>query len=73
MKVSRSPRAPARAARALRFALLGAAAAAPFVAQHAHAAASVMFWPIDPVSESGDRAAALWLETRDRRPVTLQV
>ncbi|KGW90421.1 hypothetical protein Y034_1509 [Burkholderia pseudomallei MSHR449] len=73
MKVSRSPGAPARAARALRCALLGAAAAAPFVAQHAHAAASVMIWPIDPVIESGDRAAALWLENRDRRPVTLQV
>ncbi|AHI63899.1 molecular chaperone [Burkholderia thailandensis] len=73
MKVSRPPGAPARAARVLRRVLLGAAAAASFAAQHAQAAASVMIWPIDPVIERGERAAALWLENRDRRPVTLQV
>ncbi|KVT10575.1 molecular chaperone [Burkholderia sp. MSMB1078WGS] len=39
----------------------------------AQAAASVMIWPIDPVIESDQRAAALWLENRDTRPVTLQV
>ncbi|MXN74101.1 fimbria/pilus periplasmic chaperone [Burkholderia sp. 4701] len=36
------------------------------------AAASVMIWPIDPVIENDQRAAALWLENRDTRPVTLQ-
>ncbi|HIH2753080.1 TPA: fimbrial biogenesis chaperone [Burkholderia lata] len=39
----------------------------------ARAAASVMIWPIDPVIESDQRAAALWLENRDTKPVTLQV
>ncbi|MDN7673544.1 molecular chaperone [Burkholderia oklahomensis] len=73
MNVSRSPGTPARAGRMLRRALLCAAAVASFAAQHAHAAASVMIWPIDPVIESDQRAAALWLENRDRRPVTLQV
>ncbi|AOJ69111.1 MULTISPECIES: fimbrial biogenesis chaperone [Burkholderia] len=73
MKVSRSPGMPARAARMLRRALVGAAAAAALVAPHAHAATSVMIWPIDPVIDSDQRAAALWLENRDRRPVTLQV
>ncbi|PAJ77992.1 fimbrial biogenesis chaperone [Burkholderia ubonensis] len=38
----------------------------------AYAATSVMIWPIDPVIESDQRAAALWLENRDTRPVTLQ-
>ncbi|WP_443111482.1 fimbrial biogenesis chaperone [Burkholderia sp. FERM BP-3421] len=37
------------------------------------AAASMMIWPIDPVMESDQRAAALWLENRDDQPVTLQV
>ncbi|EGC98040.1 fimbrial assembly chaperone, putative [Burkholderia sp. TJI49] len=39
----------------------------------AQAAASVMIWPIDPVIDSDQRAAALWLENRDTRPVTLQI
>ncbi|WP_321891686.1 molecular chaperone [Burkholderia cenocepacia] len=42
-------------------------------ASAAQAAASVMIWPIDPVIESDQRAAALWLENRDTRPVTLQI
>ncbi|MDV2111096.1 molecular chaperone, partial [Burkholderia pseudomallei] len=58
MKVSRSPGAPARAARALRCALLGAAAAAPVGAPPAHAGAAVLFWPVAPVVESGGRGAA---------------
>lgn len=39
----------------------------------AHAATSVAIWPVDPVIESSQRAAALWLENRDTKPVTLQV
>ncbi len=42
-------------------------------ARGAWAAASLMIWPIDPVLESDQRAAALWIENRDDRPVTLQV
>lgn len=47
--------------------LVGAAAGA------ACAATSVMIWPIDPVIESDQRAAALWLENRDIKPVALQI
>ncbi|WP_420994510.1 fimbrial biogenesis chaperone [Cupriavidus sp. 30B13] len=64
------PRRPAGAP--CRLALSGLAAAALACAP-ARAATSVMIWPIDPVIESGQRAAALWLENRDTRPVTLQV
>lgn len=56
--------------RAMRAALVTLALAG---ASGAHAAASVMIWPIDPVIESDQRAAALWLENRDTRPVTLQI
>ncbi|MBN3787163.1 molecular chaperone [Burkholderia sp. Ac-20353] len=54
-------------------AAVAAAAVATGAAGAAHAAASVMIWPIDPVIESDQRAAALWLENRDTKPVTLQV
>lgn len=54
----------------VRGALVALALAGGGVAQ---AAASVMIWPIDPVIKSDQRAAALWLENRDTRPVTLQV
>ncbi|MGS0893974.1 fimbrial biogenesis chaperone [Burkholderia stagnalis] len=50
-----------------------AALAAAFAAGAVHAAASVMIWPIDPVIENDQHAAALWLENRDTKPVTLQV
>jgi fimbrial chaperone protein len=39
----------------------------------AHAASSVLIWPMDPVIASDQRAAALWLENRDTRPATLQI
>ncbi|WP_408611232.1 fimbrial biogenesis chaperone [Burkholderia stabilis] len=42
-------------------------------ASAAHAATSVMIWPIDPVIESDQRASALWLENQDVKPVTLQI
>ncbi|MFW2475127.1 molecular chaperone, partial [Burkholderia pseudomallei] len=52
---STGPRSAARAN-------LGATAMPSASASHHNAAAaSVMIWPIDPVIESGDRAAALWL------------
>ena len=35
--------------------------------------ASLMIWPIHPVIRSDERAAALWLENRGTRPVTVQV
>ncbi|WP_372342588.1 fimbrial biogenesis chaperone [Paraburkholderia megapolitana] len=50
-----------------------ATAIASFTSLHVCAATSVMIWPIDPVIESDQRAAALWLENRDNKPVTLQV
>ncbi|WP_454719837.1 MULTISPECIES: fimbrial biogenesis chaperone [Cupriavidus] len=69
-----APRRSAGTARclALSLALSGLAAAVPGCAP-ARAATSVMIWPIDPVIESGQRAAALWLENRGAQPVTLQV
>jgi fimbrial chaperone protein len=39
----------------------------------AHAMTSVLIWPIDPVIESDQHAAALWLENHDNKPVTLQI
>ena len=63
-----------RAATGLRRAVRAALAALALTgAGAAHAAASVMIWPIDPVIESDQRAGALWLENRDTRPVTLQI
>ncbi|MEQ5842837.1 molecular chaperone [Paraburkholderia acidicola] len=50
-----------------------ATAIVSFTSLHVCAATSVMIWPIDPVIESDQRAAALWLENRDNKPVTLQV
>ncbi|KVE29281.1 molecular chaperone [Burkholderia singularis] len=73
MNVSISPGGPARFGGFLRRAALCAAMAMVFTAGHAYAAASVMIWPIDPVIDSDQNAAALWLENRDRQPVTLQV
>ena len=64
---------PARRRRCrLRAALLFAMTVA-YAGQPARAATSVSIWPIDPVIESGQHAAALWLENRDTKPVTLQV
>lgn len=34
---------------------------------------SILIWPINPVIEGDDRAAALWLENPGKTPVTLQV
>lgn len=42
----------------------------PFIC---HAQTSVMIWPLDPVLEEDQRAAALWLENRGTRPVSLQI
>jgi len=64
------------AARRARCRLHAALFFAMTVGQAAHpalAATSVSIWPIDPVIDSGRHAAALWLENRDTKPVTLQV
>lgn len=37
------------------------------------AQSSLMIWPLDPVIEDDQRAAALWLENRGSQPVALQV
>lgn len=34
---------------------------------------SVMIWPLDPVIEEDQRAAAMWLENRGTQPVSLQI
>lgn len=34
---------------------------------------SILIWPINPVIEGDDRAAALWLENPGKTPVTLQI
>lgn len=39
----------------------------------AEAPGSVLIWPINPVIEGEDRAAALWLENPGQSPITLQV
>lgn len=39
----------------------------------AQAASSVMIWPVDPVIEEGQRAAAMWLENRGSDSVSLQI
>ncbi len=41
--------------------------------QLAHAANSVMIWPVDPAIEDDQRATALWLENRGTDNVALQV
>ncbi|MGH8081124.1 MAG: fimbrial biogenesis chaperone [Lysobacter sp.] len=40
---------------------------------HAHAANSILIWPIDPVIESDERATALWLENRGSTPAQMQL
>jgi fimbrial chaperone protein len=57
----------------LRRLAVAAALSTEFVSSVAHAATSVAIWPIDPVIESSQHAAALWLENRDTKPVTLQI
>lgn len=37
------------------------------------AQSSLMIWPLDPVIEADQRAAALWLENRSQQALTLQV
>lgn len=39
----------------------------------AQAQSSLMIWPLDPVIEDDQRAAALWLENRGSQPLSLQV
>lgn len=39
----------------------------------AHAAGSVLLWPINPVLEADQSATAVWLENRGKKPITLQV
>lgn len=34
---------------------------------------SILIWPVDPVIEADERAAALWLENPGKAPITLQV
>jgi fimbrial chaperone protein len=41
--------------------------------QETHGQASLMIWPIDPVIQVRDRAAALWLENRGASAVSLQI
>lgn len=39
----------------------------------AHASASILVWPVDPVIEHDQQAVALWLENRGSEPSLLQV
>lgn len=41
--------------------------------QNAWAAASLLIWPIDPVLEDKQAATALWLESRDKKSVYVQL
>lgn len=50
--------------------LAGALTALPVVA---HAASSILIWPINPVIESSQRASALWLENRGDTVAHLQL
>jgi len=54
-------------------AALGLAAAAIAAQACAQAGSSVMIWPVDPIIEDGQRAAALWLENRSAHSVSLQL
>ena len=40
---------------------------------YAHAASSVLIWPIDPVLEADQQASALWLENRGTETANLQI
>jgi fimbrial chaperone protein len=42
-------------------------------AGYAHAASSVLIWPIDPVLEADQQASALWLENRGNETANLQI
>ncbi|TMU72259.1 molecular chaperone [Pseudomonas fluorescens] len=42
-------------------------------ASQAHAASSVLIWPIDPVLEADQQASALWLENRGNETANLQI
>jgi fimbrial chaperone protein len=42
-------------------------------ASTAHAASSVLIWPIDPVLEADQQASALWLENRGSETANLQI
>ncbi|WP_435037326.1 fimbrial biogenesis chaperone [Pseudomonas neuropathica] len=42
-------------------------------ASNAHAASSVLIWPIDPVLEADQQASALWLENRGSETANLQI
>ena len=42
-------------------------------ASQAHAASSVLIWPIDPVLEADQQASALWLENRGTETANLQI
>ncbi|WP_445178923.1 fimbrial biogenesis chaperone [Pseudomonas sp. McL0111] len=42
-------------------------------AVNAHAASSVLIWPIDPVLEADQQASALWLENRGNETANLQI
>lgn len=65
-------RAPSCVPDARRRALAGLLALAPW-SDGALAQSSLMIWPVDPVIEDDQRAAALWLENRGGQPVSLQV
>lgn len=39
----------------------------------AHAASSLLIWPLAPVIEAGQRASSMWLENLGSEPVTLQI
>ncbi|WP_263144103.1 molecular chaperone [Pseudomonas sp. RIT-PI-AD] len=44
-----------------------------WMARDAVAASSILIWPINPSIEGEHKAAALWLENRGEKPVSLQV
>jgi fimbrial chaperone protein len=47
--------------------------ASPMAFAPAHAASSVVIWPIDPAMTAQDKATPLWIENRGTEPVTFQV
>lgn len=51
--------------------VLAAALLSPLAA--AQAPSAILVWPIDPVIEQDERAAALWIENRGRQPAVLQL
>lgn len=53
--------------------LLAAALCVGLLPGASRAASSIMIWPLDPVIEDDQRAAAMWLENRGEQAVSMQV